>query len=342
MDLHPGVVGGEVLYRSSPHLHQEGQLLACVGPQLRDFLRDGLDGRTAAAKRDVALAEIRLAHANAVASRKARLRHLNVPKVMISALTARLIAQAKVANEDADAIAYETRRRLDRHLAHLILKYHATIEMELQMLERKVFEDIKLLDDMVRQARESQGLRTFALHLEHETDRRVVLRRLDTDNPQYQRCQRAAAENVKPGYFTSEGYYSGIQVLDVFKVENKALLKVFQHSTVNSEGKVKGLFCTVPQAALERVITCGLGGATFAADGTVAHEYHGLDPQDVFGATWYCTTPPPPPRSGETTGATATTGIARKIVDTSSILRCPAIFSRYSTLDQSRAFALHG
>ena len=203
-------MGGEVLYRSSPHIHGEGQLLNSMGSQLRDFLKDGMDSRTAVAKRDVALAEIRLAHANAMACRKARMLHLGVPKSMVDTVCQRLLTRANAETSDINANVYDTRRRLDRYLSNVILQYYSTAEMEMQMLERKCLEDNKMLDDLVRQVQESQKLRMFALHLEHETDRRVVLKKLSPDNPQYQRCQRAASENVKPSYLRANLFIPGL------------------------------------------------------------------------------------------------------------------------------------
>jgi hypothetical protein len=37
--------------------------------------------------------------------------------------------------------------------------------------------------------------------LDHETRGAVTLKRLPPSHPQYQRCERAATENVKRGYF---------------------------------------------------------------------------------------------------------------------------------------------
>ena len=57
---------------------------------------------------------------------------------------------------------------------------------------------------------------------------------------QYQRCRRAAMENIKPHFFSrSSTSYGAVEVADVYKVENKALLEEFQTAALDaSSGKV--------------------------------------------------------------------------------------------------------
>ena len=52
----------------------------------------------------------------------------------------------------------------------------------------------------------------FAIHLESETDRQVLLKRLPSSHPQYIRCRRAASENLKPGFFDGAPSFNGINV----------------------------------------------------------------------------------------------------------------------------------
>lgn len=47
----------------------------------------------------------------------------------------------------------------------------------------------------------------------------VVLRRLPPTHPQHERCLRAATENVRPGFFSSESRYGAVRVLDIYKVQ---------------------------------------------------------------------------------------------------------------------------
>ena len=77
-----------------------------------------------------------------------------------------------------------------------------------------------------------------------------------------------AAENARRGFFASGGPFAGLDVVDVFKIENRCLLDAFQREverrkTPRSDEKkkaVKGLFCDVPAASVERLVLYGLRG----------------------------------------------------------------------------------
>ena len=74
----------------------------------------------------------------------------------------------------------------------------------------------------------------------------MVLTRLPPKHAQHVRCRRAATENIKADFFGSASNYSGINVQDVYKLENKPLLKRFQSAAASLEpGKVKGHFCPI-------------------------------------------------------------------------------------------------
>ena len=97
----------------------------------------------------------------------------------------------------------------------------------------------------------------------------MLLKRLPSSHPQYIRCRRAASENLKPGFFDGAASYNGINVLDVYKVENKPLLEKFQKCAAMLEpGKVKGLFTSVPAKAVERTVVLGFG----ALDHDIAYQ----------------------------------------------------------------------
>lgn len=61
-------------------------------------------------------------------------------------------------------------------------------------------------------------LASLAATAEHRTRGSVVLRRLQPSHPQHARCLRAATENVKPGFFSSESRWDAVRVLDIYKV----------------------------------------------------------------------------------------------------------------------------
>lgn len=82
------------------------------------------------------------------------------------------------------------------------------------------------------------------------------MRRLLVTDPQRRRCAKAAAENVRRGLTTA------VEVLEVFKIENRLLLDVFQQHTValppGIAAKIKGLFCSVPAASIEHCVAFGM------------------------------------------------------------------------------------
>ena len=92
-----------------------------------------------------------------------------------------------------------------------------------------------------------------------KTNDQVNLKRLKKDNPQYLRCRRATCENIKSDFFGTKSNYSGISVIEVFKVENRPMLRAFQKRAANLKpGSVKGLFCACPESSLEKLIVQGM------------------------------------------------------------------------------------
>lgn len=69
---------------------------------------------------------------------------------------------------------------------------------------------------------------------------------------------KAASENVKRGVLDGRS----VDVMEVYKVENRALLDVFQrHATAlppSLGAKIKGLFCSVPSESVERCVVFGM------------------------------------------------------------------------------------
>lgn len=102
----------------------------------------------------------------------------------------------------------------------------------------------------------------FATQLESETSGQVRMWRLPASDSQHQRCVKAATENVKRGFFGSnDAQQQQLEVLDVFKIENRPLLHhfhCFTHALPPSEVKIKGLFCTVPSESIEHCVVWGM------------------------------------------------------------------------------------
>eukprot|EP00957_Ditylum_brightwellii_P068222 5179079-Ditylum_brightwellii.AAC.1 len=130
----------------------------------------------------------------------------------------------------------------------------------------------------------NRQLEIFALYLERETCGYIRLISLLDDErktssnqmpSQYKRCQKAVTENIAKGFFDNNNFpYCGIHVENIFKIENKPLMDMFQaevsthEATINdgkigqvdakNRGKTKALFCQVPLGGVERFIAYGL------------------------------------------------------------------------------------
>lgn len=138
-------------------------------------------------------------------------------------------------------------------LAKLVLRYGAVLAAERVALRARESEAQVECGRACQAMENRRRLTLFGLRVEHETRGACRLKRLHGDDAQLARCRRAATENVRRHYFEQDG--ASIEVLDVYKVDNRRLL---EHFHAQSEGnKVKGLFCTLPEASVERVATFG-------------------------------------------------------------------------------------
>lgn len=102
---------------------------------------------------------------------------------------------------------------------------------------------------------------SFALQLDSETSGQVRMWRLPPSDAQRMRCVKAATENIKKRFFASSE--QSLEVLEVYKIENRVLLTNFQRFTTSlaqttSDIKIKGLFCSVPAESVERCVVYGM------------------------------------------------------------------------------------
>jgi len=227
-----------------------------------------------------------------------------------------------------------------------MLRYAAIAEAEVQSLSARRGEEVVACDLHRKHLSTARRLGLFALHLEHETRGKIMLKRLPQSHPQYQRCRRAATENVKSDFFAANkqtnGRYTGVTVLDVYKIENRLLLKDFQNTSATSEpSKVKGLFCRVPRKCVERLVVHG------------AHQRPPPLLQNAFQHSWVDATEGEPitgggvdeeegthggssDGGGGSGGNMSMEGYAARAVRRSPCLPFPRNFSRHSTLEEDR------
>ena len=223
--MEEGFVSGELLLRS------DEANCRSLPAKFEARLRSSLSGRLARRRAASTLERIgvlrRASGARVGASRVAcacavaRGEFLSVHAARGERLAAREAARAERAR----------RRALDASLAALAVRYGAVLAAERRASgarERAAEgERRRALATLAARAR----LASFGLHVDHETRGGVALRRLGPADAQWARCRRAAGENARRGFFAPGWRFGGLDVVDVYKVENRALLDDFQART---------------------------------------------------------------------------------------------------------------
>jgi hypothetical protein len=211
-----GVCSGEIFFRSYPDINKPNGLLEGVGNQLMEFLRSGQDPAEVNANHDTTLADLKEARKTSQECRQARIQALKDAEQSVRRSCHSQAARSRLLSARYDQALVGASRTLDRHLVSLVLRYHALLEEEFAVHSWRMREEQRICKRLKAQVRTSFHLGMFALHLEHETNGRVLLRRLPSNNPQFLRCKRAATENVRRGFFGDGARFSGINVLDVY------------------------------------------------------------------------------------------------------------------------------
>ncbi len=248
------------------------------------------------------------------------------------------LARARATRSAFGRALQEVGADYDERCMELALWYYATLEREQSIYRLRMMEESLSCARLSHQVQESLRLSVFAIHLESETDRQILLKRLPSAHPQHVRCRRAASENIKPGFFEHAEGFTGINVLDVYKVENAPELERFQDRAASMEpGKVKGLFTSVTAAAVERIIALGMGGGagggsggsggsgarSRGAGGTAAGGT--TERQTLFRRAWYAYH-----------NNKSNVGYAENRISKAEVCQFPRSFSRYSTLEADR------
>ncbi|OWZ07741.1 hypothetical protein PHMEG_00019831 [Phytophthora megakarya] len=149
----------------------------------------------------------------------------------------------------------------NQHVTSDILHFYAVLEAESgYVAEWSKREDAKCKDQRALTKLLHQ-FNSFSMQLERETSGQVRMWRLPSSDAQRIRCVKAATENIKKRFFSSST--ESLEVLEVYKIENKVLLNSFQNYTnslsrTTADIKIKGLFCSVPPESVERCVVYGM------------------------------------------------------------------------------------
>ncbi|POM59090.1 Hypothetical protein PHPALM_36175 [Phytophthora palmivora] len=219
-----------------------------------------------------------------------------------------------------------------QHVTSDILHLYALLEAESRYVtawsnrEETACSDQRALTKLLHQ------FNSFALQLESETSGQVRMWRLPSSDAQRIRCVKAATENIKKRFFPSST--QSLEVLEVYKIENKVLLNAFQSyagslSKTSSEIKIKGLFCSVPPECVERCVVYGMHSTKDKENGEPCFVDTQGTPVKVFNRSTLL-------QGREDAPGTNMMFRARSKVNNGLSLQFPRRFSRYSTLEELR------
>jgi hypothetical protein len=259
---------------------------------------------------------------------------LEASKTIVKSTSACCLATSLQAQRRSSIGSDAASLQLHERLSDLLAKLHSCCVAETALLDARLQEDIVQCAQQLEQQQLATRIATLSLQAERDSAGSVQLKRLSAAHPQHVRCRRAAAENTKADFFTSSSSYCCIDVLDVYKLEHAALAQQFQAaaSADGAEAKVKGLFCLIPSASLERLVLHGFAADSTAAATTVAAASQPSDSLTVPGALADIAL-----HDSSSSSQQRRSSRLQSVAERSAAVPFPCAFSRHSTLEQDRS-----
>jgi hypothetical protein len=158
-------------------------------------------------------------------------------------------------HEQWDGVWHDEIDQLNESIRRLSIEYYAALERKKLLAERAMREENMKLMKLRNLASSSMYFNLFSIHIEQETEGDIRLSRLSPTSSLFIRCKTAASDVIRPQFFEGTPYH-GINVIDVYKIENKALVARFD-SHNEGQGSVKGLFTPISTNCLERALVYG-------------------------------------------------------------------------------------
>lgn len=142
-------------------------------------------------------------------------------------------AVGRYASECDDATRREAviRQGIDQAAAALVMEYGAACLLERAAVRAAETEAEERKARLLEEVESRRRVLLFGAHLDRETRSAASVKRLDAADPQRRRCARAAKDNVKRTFFAKTWANAALQVIDVYKIENRPLLDDFLKST---------------------------------------------------------------------------------------------------------------
>lgn len=147
---------------------------------------------------------------------------------------------------------------LDNDIMIITLKYYAILE-EHKRLSQVKYEHLKTAIVLKTEIEKlSRRINELSSTLSFETCGGIKIQKLDPNNPQFSRCDKAVSDNIKQGFF-KDSTYTTLKVCIAYKIENTQMLKTFEKKLKNSEGCVlKGLFMSISKKQIPTICIFGI------------------------------------------------------------------------------------
>ena len=145
----------------------------------------------------------------------------------------------------------------DANAAQLVMQYFRLMKMELEENRKSLYAAALEAKMLKKQARVRRDVMMFSHYLKYETRENIHILGLESESSQFKRCRKAVNDSLSP-LLKRLGYVDA-KVLAVLKVEHALISTQLQKSAASiDEGKVKGLFCVIPEGALQSFLAFGL------------------------------------------------------------------------------------
>ncbi len=145
----------------------------------------------------------------------------------------------------------------DANAAQVVIQYFNLMKTELEENRKLLYAAALEAEMLKKQARVRRDVMMFSHYLKYETKDRVKVMSLESESSQFKRCRKAVNDSLGP--LLKRSGYVDAKVLAVLKIEHALISAQLQKSAASiDEGKVKGLFCVIPEGALQSFVAFGL------------------------------------------------------------------------------------
>ena len=176
---------------------------------------------------------------------------------------------------------------LDNDIMITILKYYSILE-EHKRLSQVKYDHIKSAISLKQKIEKlSTKISKLSYSLQYETCGGIKISKLEINNSQFSRCDKAICDNIKSQFF-KDSSFSSIKLCTAFKIDHFHLLKSFEKKIKVSENSVlKGLFFSIKKKQIASLSVFGVEKIQFVKNQGYAHYLNNYCrlPNSLIGKT---------------------------------------------------------